>query len=615
MRSLLPPLFTEGKANGGASDFDLPRSAFRFAQGISSVRRMHQLLHDIAYCIVTAWVFGMLAHFLKQPAILAYLVGGFVIGPNVIGLVKGQAEIQTISELGLIFLLFMIGLEIDLKKIMRAGRAITVTGGVQVLGGCVLGVLFFKLLGLPLGGGKWDALYLAVAAALSSTVIIVKVLYDKRELDTVTGRVTLGVLVLQDLFAILFLAVQPSLNEMKFSVVGMSLVRVVVLVGTAMLASRYILPLIFRAVARMPELVLVGALAWCFLLGEFGSWLKLSREMGALVAGVSLSTFPYALDVTAKVTSLRDFFVTLFFVGLGMTIPMPNTQIVLWALGFAAFVVFSRWLTTFTPLYAMGQGLRASVLPALNLSQISEFSLVVLQLGVASHHISEQTKGMASLSFVLLATLSATAMMKSDGLARRLVPVLKRTGLKDLDHQHHAGEDHGGGGHGAGARIVILGFFRTASSLLADIRAHAPELLDDLAVVDFSPVAREGLQKRGVRVIYGDISQRDTLVHAGIASAQMIVCSVPESLLKGTTNEKLVRQLHELAPDAKILVTAETLDAVPVLYAAGADYVSVGRVFEASDLLAAMKAVQSDELPQKRAEMESRISTREEVLP
>jgi thiamine monophosphate synthase len=95
----------------------------------------------------------------------------------------------------------------------------------------------------------------------------------------------------------------------------------------------------------------------------------------------------------------------------------------------------------------------------------------------------------------------------------------------------------------------------------------------------------------------------------------MIVCSVPESLLKGTTNEKLVRQLHELAPDAKILVTAETLAAVPVLYAAGADYVSVGRVFEASDLLAAMKAVQSDELPQKRAEMESRISTREEVLP
>jgi Kef-type K+ transport system membrane component KefB len=575
---------------------------------------MHQLLHDIAYCIVTAWLFGVLAHFFRQPAILAYLVGGFIIGPNVVGLVKGQEEIQTISELGLIFLLFMIGLEIDLKKIARAGRSITVTGAVQVLGGTVLGVLFFKMIGVPLGGGQWDALYLAVAAALSSTVIIVKILYDKRELDTVTGRVTLGVLVLQDLFAILFLAVQPSLNELKVSVIAMSFGRVIVLVGTAMAVSRYILPVIFRAISRMPELVLVGALAWCFLLGEFGSWLKLSREMGALVAGVSLSTFPYALDVTAKVTSLRDFFVTLFFVGLGMTIPLPNVQIILWAAGFAVFVVFSRWLTTFTPLYAMGQGLRASVLPALNLSQISEFSLVVLQLGVLSNHISAQTKGMASLSFVMLAAISATAMMKSDGLTRRLVPMLKRSGLKDLDQVHAEGA-HGGDGHGAGARIVILGFFRTASSLLSDIRRDAPELLKDLAVVDFSPVAREGLQKQGVRVIYGDISQRDTLAHAGISSAQMIVCSVPESLLKGTTNEKLVRQLHELAPDAKILVTAETLDAVPILYAAGADYVSVGRLFESGDLLSAMQAVDSNKLPEKRAELEQRMAARDEILP
>lgn len=575
---------------------------------------MHQLLHDIAYCIVTAWLFGVIAHFFRQPAILAYLVGGFIIGPNVVGLIKGQEEVQTISELGLIFLLFMIGLEIDLKKIARAGRSITVTGSVQVIGGTILGVFFFKLIGVPLGGGQWDALYLSIAAALSSTVIIVKILYDKRELDTVTGRVTLGVLVLQDLFAILFLAVQPSLNDLKVSVIALSFGRVIILVGTAMAVSRYILPLVFRAISRMPELVLVGALAWCFLLGEFGAWLKLSREMGALVAGVSLSTFPYALDVTAKVTSLRDFFVTLFFVGLGMTIPMPTTQIVLWATGFAAFVVFSRWLTTFIPLYAMQQGLRASVLPALNLSQISEFSLVVLQLGVLSNHISAQTKGMASLSFVMLAAVSATAMMKSDGITRRLVPLLKRTGLRDLDH-HSDGAHHGAGGHGSGARIVILGFFRTASSLLADIRREAPELLNDLAVVDYSPVAREGLQKQGVRVIYGDISQRDTLVHAGISSAQMIVCSVPESLLKGTTNEKLVRQLHELAPDAKILVTAETLPSVPLLYAAGADYVSVGRIFEATDLLSAIRAVENNTLPDKRAELEHRMNSREEILP
>src|SRR5690349_14792444 len=186
---------------------------------------MHQLLHDIATCIVAAWVCGVLAKFLRQPILLAYLVGGFVIGPMGLKLVHEKETIQTISELGLIFLLFMIGLEIDLKKIMRAGSAITVTGAVQIIGGCVLGIFVFKLLGFPLGevdvlGGKvrWDALYLGIAAALSSTVIIVKVLYDKRELDTFPGRVTLGILVLQDLFVILFLAVQPNLGSLKVSV-------------------------------------------------------------------------------------------------------------------------------------------------------------------------------------------------------------------------------------------------------------------------------------------------------------------------------------------------------------------------------------------------------------
>ena len=175
-----------------------------------------------------------------------------------------------------------------------------------------------------MGGGKFDALYLTIACTLSSTVIIVKVLYEKRELDTLPGRITLGVLVLQDIFAILFLAVQPSLANLQISVILISVGRVGVLVATALVLSRYVLPKLFHQIARRPELILLGALAWCFLIGEIAERLHLSREMGSLVAGVSLSTFPYALDVTAKVTTLRDFFITLFFVALGMTIPIPD---------------------------------------------------------------------------------------------------------------------------------------------------------------------------------------------------------------------------------------------------------------------------------------------------
>ena len=282
---------------------------------------MHELIGDITLCILFAWVLGFLAHFSRQPLILAYLIAGFFIGPFGMGWVKSQELISIISELGLIFMLFMIGLEIDLKKIVRAGQVILFAAGGQLVGGCLLGILFFVGIGLSMGGGRFDALYLCVACALLSTVIIVKVLYEKRELDTLPGRITLGVLVLQDIFAILFLAVQPSLDNLQVSVILLSIGRVGVLVATALVLSRYVLPRLFHQIARRPELILLGALAWCFLIGEIAERLHLSREMGSLVAGVSLSTFPYALDVTAKVTTLRDFFITLFFVALGMTIP------------------------------------------------------------------------------------------------------------------------------------------------------------------------------------------------------------------------------------------------------------------------------------------------------
>ena len=573
---------------------------------------MHQLLHDIALCIIAAWTLGVLAQFLRQPVILAYLVGGFALGPAGFGWIHEQESIGTISELGLIFLLFMIGLEIDLKKIVSAGSAILVTAASQIVGGCVLGVAFFWMLGFPLTGGKWDALYLGLAAALSSTVIIVKVLYDKRELDTLPGRITLGLLVLQDLFVILFLAVQPSLDNLQLSSLLVSFVRVAALVAAALLVSRFVLPPLFRSVARLPELVLVGAISWCFLVGELAAQLHLSREMGALIAGVSLSTFPYALDVTAKVTSLRDFFVTLFFVGLGMTIPLPDGSLVAWALVFAAFVLASRLALTFAPLYLMKHGLRASLLPSINLCQISEFSLVIMTMGIGDKHLAPQSQGMVSFAFVLLAALSTFAMVKSDRLTRLSIPWLKRIGLRDLDE---ASSSAPAKADGHGTRILIIGFFRTASSLLEELRRTRQDLLGDLAVVDFNPAVHQKLHALGVKAIYGDISQPETLHHAGVGKAEILVCTIPDSLLKGTTNLKLVRQLREMNPGAMIVAVAEVLSEIPALYEAGACYVSVARLDEASDLCEVLQAVDSGLIDEKCGQLRQRLSLREEVLP
>lgn len=576
---------------------------------------MHELIRDITLSILFAWMLGLLAHFSRQPLILAYLIAGFCIGPFGAGWVHSQESISVISELGLIFMLFMIGLEIDLKKIVRAGKVILFAAGGQLLGGCLLGVLFFVGIGLSLGGGHFDAVYLCVACALSSTVIIVKVLYEKRELDTLPGRITLGILVLQDIFAILFLAVQPSLANLQVSVILLSIGRVAVLVAAALLVSRYVLPRLFHQIARRPELILLGALAWCFLVAETAERLSLSREMGALIASVSLSTFPYALDVTAKVTTLRDFFITLFFVALGMTIPVPGLSVIGLALMIAAFTVVSRLVTTFAPLYLMKQGLRASLLPALNLAQISEFSLVVIQTGVADHHIAAETANAASFAFVVLAVLSTFVMTRSDEITRWAIGPLKRIGLRDLDHGNGHAEDGHEGGHGEARRIVILGFFRAASALLAEIERQTPVLLEQITVVDFNPNVYKTLLSRGLHVIYGDISNVDTLLHAGIGKSEMIILSVPDSLLKGATNEKLVRHVRALNPTALIVATADLLADVGALYEAGASYVTVTRLSDAHELFTVIEAAQAGLLADKRAELDQRLGERREVLP
>ena len=574
---------------------------------------MHELIGDITLCILFAWVLGLLAHFTRQPLILAYLIAGFFIGPFGMGWVKSQESIHVISELGLIFMLFMIGLEIDLKKIVRAGKVILFAAGGQLVGGCLLGILFFWGIGLALGAGHFDALYLCIACALSSTVIIVKVLYEKRELDTLPGRITLGVLVLQDIFAILFLAVQPSLDNLQVSVILISIGRVGVLVATALVLSRYVLPRLFHQIARRPELILLGALAWCFLIGEIAEKLHLSREMGSLVAGVSLSTFPYALDVTAKVTTLRDFFITLFFVALGMTIPIPGLSVIGLALMIALFTIVSRVVTTFVPLYLMKQGLRASLLPAINLAQISEFSLVVIQTGVAAKHISAETSSAASFAFVVLAVISTFVMSRSDEITRGLIGPMKKIGLRDLDHRRdgHADED----GHGEARRIVILGFFRAASALLAEIERQNPLVLEQITVIDFNPNVFRTLADRGLHVVYGDISNVDTLLHAGVGKSELIILSVPDSLLKGANNEKLVRHVRTLNPTARIVATADLLSDVNDLYEAGADYVTVTRLSDAHELYTVIEAVQAGLLEDKRAELDALLAERKEVLP
>jgi len=183
----------------------------------------HGIVTDIAWCIIAAWIVGVICQVARQPLLIAYLAAGFAIGPHGFGIVQDEKSIRTISEIGLVLLLFMIGLEMDLKKMLGSGKAILLTAVVQISGGIGLTWLLFSRVGPA--ANSLEALYIAVAVALSSTVIIVKLLHEKRELETLAGRITMGILVIQDVAAILFLAIQPNLKQPELEPLAIAFAR------------------------------------------------------------------------------------------------------------------------------------------------------------------------------------------------------------------------------------------------------------------------------------------------------------------------------------------------------------------------------------------------------
>ena len=572
------------------------------------------LLTGIAVSTITAAAFALLAQRFKQPPMLAYLLAGIVLGPAMgLGVIDDAEAIQGISEIGLVLLLYIIGLEIDVQKLAASGKALVVSGLFQFLLTLPLGLGFFLLLGFSLGDGAFDALYLAVAVGLSSTMIVVKLLYDKGELPTLPGRLTLGILVFQDIWAILFLAVQPNLHDPRLGVLAMSFGSGLALVGLSLLFTRLVLARLFRAIARVPELMLVTAVAWCFLVSGLAEAAGLSREMGALVAGVSLATLPYNMDVIAKVTNIRDFFVTLFFVGLGLQIPVPNPGLLGYAL-LGTLLLLATRLCVITPLlYWTGNGLRASLLPAINLAQISEFSLVIAALGLTLGHIDVRVLNILTCMFTITAVLSTYGIKYSHALQRRLTALLTRWGVRDIGAGQRDEDDQQ-----ADRPIVFLGFFREASSILYEMEnletADAPELTASTRVIDLSPLVYTAMAAKNIPCLYGDIASSDTLLHAHAHTARILVCSLPDSVLRGTTNMHLLCSLRQMCPGAFVIVTAETVPDALRLYDAGADFVFIPRIHAARDVAQCLADVHRGRRHAREQAVDA-LRQRVEVLP
>jgi Kef-type K+ transport system membrane component KefB len=529
---------------------------------------MHHLIEDIGIVIIVATIIGIITHRLKQPIILGYLIAGIIVGPE-IGrqLITEPENIEIISEIGLILLLFIIGLELNLKSIISSGKQLIVVGLGQFIICVLLGWLTFSMLVSGSGEGNLTVLYLALLCALSSTAIVVKSLNDKFELDTLHGKVSVGVLIIQDLWAIIILAFQPNFNDLQITLLGMAIIKSLLLVTAGFLISKYVLRYIFESVSKSPEMVVSISLGWAALVAAVAGWMGLSKEMGALIAGVSISTFPYSIHVTAKTLPLRDFFLTLFFVSLGMKIVEPQTDIILYSLGLLCFITLTRFASVLPLLLLTGSGLRTAFISSLNLSQLSEFSLVVASIGLGLGHIQEDIFAILIYTMAFTSIVSSYFIKYNNQIYHVFEHTLDRWGIRRFGslqektgpHQTHP--------------IVILGYHRGAQSLLEALSEKYPELLEKILVVDFNLEVLKELQSMQIAGVFGDISHLDTLEHTHLEEAEIIISTIPDILLKGTNNLQIVKLCRNLAPEALIVATADLPDKVETLKVAGANEV------------------------------------------
>ncbi|WP_169542823.1 cation:proton antiporter [Sneathiella aquimaris] len=578
---------------------------------------LEPLVYDIGICLFSASLLAILFARFKIPSIAAFLLAGILVGPVGFKLITDPRNIETIAELGFILLLFMIGVEIDIRKIAKSGKVIITSGILQYPLTVLFGVLVVKAL-IWLGfsnafPGDYDALYFGIFIAGSSTLLVVKMFQENYELDTESGHLSLGLLVFQDIWAVIVLTLQPTFNSPELTTVLISFLGMFLLVAISYLLAKGFIAQTFKWLAKEPQMIFVASIGWCFSVVFIGSSLDLmagaifdldvtlsvGSGMSALIAGMTIAALPYSRDIIAKVGIVRDFFIVLFFVGLGMSVPVLDNFIVpALAVVLAVFSLLSRQIVFFPLFYITGGDQRLAQVTSLRLAQLSEFGLVIAYLGSQLGHISSDMSGAIIFGFVMTALLTPVLYRNAHRFYGHMAPVLHRLGFKEPPVSSNELE--------ANPEIVLLGFHRVASSLLHEISEHRPELLKKILVIDFNVQIHAAIRRLGVGVRYGDLASEQTLSHSGIEKAKVVVATISDDILRGTSNHKLVQTIRQINPDAIVISNAEQPLNAKDIYEAGADYVYMGRVNTARALEEIIERTLDGTLSDYRQEQEEK---------
>jgi Kef-type K+ transport system membrane component KefB len=476
---------------------------------------------ELATVLAIAAAVGIIGLLLRQPLIVAFIAAGIIAGGDVLGVIRSEEQVDLLAEVGISVLLFLVGLKLDLQIIRSLGPVALATGLGQVLFTSVVGLLVCLALGFDLV----TSTYIAIALTFSSTIIIVKLLSDKRELDSLHGRIALGFLIVQDIAVVVAMVGLSALgvgtggSPAGFSVFGV-LASGIVLVAAVGVFIRYLAEPLVRRIARMPELLVTFALAWAVLFAAIGDWIGFGKELGGLLAGVSLASTTFREAIASRLASLRDFLLLFFFVGLGSRLDLDLLgEQVPSALLLSLFVLIGNPVIVMAIMGYMGYRKRTGFLAGLTVAQISEFSLIFMAMGLTLEHVAPSAMGLVTLVGLITITLSTYMILYSHvlyrvceawlGIFERAVPSRELALEQDESHERHD--------------ILLFGLGRYGQSLGQVLLSRRTRVLG----VDFDPEAVESWRKAGGDAVYGDAEDPEFVATLPIATAQWVVVAIP----------------------------------------------------------------------------------------
>jgi Kef-type K+ transport system membrane component KefB len=513
----------------------------------------------VAIILAIAAAAGLLAVRLRQPLIVAFIGVGILVGPVGTGWVEADSTIELLARMGIAILLFLVGLRLDLHLIRSTGPVALATGLGQVLFTSVFGYL----IAIALGMDSVTAVYVAVALTFSSTIIIVKLLSDKRELDQLHGRIAVGFLIVQDIVVVLVMIAltafgQPTGDNLTLSIALMLGKGLGLLAGIGLL-MRYVLPWLLNHIARSQELLVLFGVAYAVAVAAFSEWLGFSSEVGAFLAGVSLAPTAYRDALGSRLVSLRDFLLLFFFLDLGAKLEFSNAaQQITEAAVFSVFVLVGNPLIVIAIMAVMRYPVRVGFLAGLTVAQISEFSLILAALGLSLGHITNATVSLITVVGLITIGGSTYLIMYSHQIYQRIqrwVTVFERTHTKP---DEPPGED-------ADVDVILYGLGRFGSHL-AD---RLSEIGHRFLAVDFDPHRVATNTRNGVTTLFGSAEDVHFLESLPLARARYVISTIPTR----ETNLTLLHNLRHHNYQGTIALTAHTRHDADQLRAAGADTV------------------------------------------